>query len=196
MTASYVALANGSAICGLRQTGRGPHCARARHDRVDLWWHRCCVFKTGKPFAVPGVSVIEIRNGRISRNLDYYDSSAIMKQVGVCLSEPWSWGLRRNGPAPGLLCLAGNSAARMRRLVPATAFTPALTTLLPGAWRAPRSPDRGFSRPYEISYRGVKLPRVSAALGRSDLRRGAALPQMGCKSHQHAAPAWEQFLYA
>src|SRR6516162_4895694 len=33
--------------------------------------------------------------------------------------------------------------------------------------------DRGFGRPYEISYRGLKLPRVSAALGRSDLWRGA-----------------------
>jgi steroid delta-isomerase-like uncharacterized protein len=41
------------------------------------------VFKTGKPFAVPGVSVIDVRNGRISRNLDYYDAATIMKQVGL-----------------------------------------------------------------------------------------------------------------
>ena len=41
------------------------------------------VFKTGKPFSVRGVSVIEVDNGRISRNLDYYDAAAIMKQVGV-----------------------------------------------------------------------------------------------------------------
>lgn len=41
------------------------------------------VFKTGKPFSVRGVSVIEVENGRISRNLDYYDSAAIMRQVGV-----------------------------------------------------------------------------------------------------------------
>jgi steroid delta-isomerase-like uncharacterized protein len=40
------------------------------------------VFKTGKPFAVPGVSVIEVRGNRISRNLDYYDAATIMKQVG------------------------------------------------------------------------------------------------------------------
>jgi steroid delta-isomerase-like uncharacterized protein len=40
------------------------------------------VFKTGKPFAVRGVSVIEVRGNRISRNLDYYDAAAIMKQVG------------------------------------------------------------------------------------------------------------------
>ena len=41
------------------------------------------VFKTGKPFSVAGVSVIEVRNGRISRNLDYYDAATIMKQVGA-----------------------------------------------------------------------------------------------------------------
>jgi ketosteroid isomerase-like protein len=41
------------------------------------------VFKTGRPFEVQGVSVILVRNGLISRNLDYYDAAAIMKQVGV-----------------------------------------------------------------------------------------------------------------
>jgi steroid delta-isomerase-like uncharacterized protein len=41
------------------------------------------VFKTGKPFELQGVSVIEVRNGLISRNLDYYDAATIMKQVGV-----------------------------------------------------------------------------------------------------------------
>ena len=40
------------------------------------------VFKTGKPFEVQGVSVIEVRGSRISRNLDYYDAATIMKQVG------------------------------------------------------------------------------------------------------------------
>jgi steroid delta-isomerase-like uncharacterized protein len=45
------------------------------------------VFRTGKPFSVRGVSVIEISDGRISRNLDYYDAAAIMRQVGV-LPEP------------------------------------------------------------------------------------------------------------
>jgi steroid delta-isomerase-like uncharacterized protein len=40
------------------------------------------VFKTGKPFAVRGVSVIEVRGNHISRNLDYYDAATIMKQVG------------------------------------------------------------------------------------------------------------------
>lgn len=41
------------------------------------------LFKTGKPFEVQGVSVIEVRGGRISRNLDYYDAATIMKQVGI-----------------------------------------------------------------------------------------------------------------
>jgi steroid delta-isomerase-like uncharacterized protein len=40
------------------------------------------VFKTGKPFEVRGVSVIEVHRGRISRDLDYYDAATIMKQVG------------------------------------------------------------------------------------------------------------------
>jgi steroid delta-isomerase-like uncharacterized protein len=41
------------------------------------------MWKTGKAFSVPGVSVIEVKNGRISRDLDYYDVATIMKQVGV-----------------------------------------------------------------------------------------------------------------
>jgi steroid delta-isomerase-like uncharacterized protein len=40
------------------------------------------VFETGKPFEVQGVSVIQVRGGRIARNLDYYDAATIMKQVG------------------------------------------------------------------------------------------------------------------
>lgn len=41
------------------------------------------VFKTGKPFSVRGVSVIEVKGGRISRNLDYYDAATMMREVGV-----------------------------------------------------------------------------------------------------------------
>jgi ketosteroid isomerase-like protein len=41
------------------------------------------VFKTGKKFSVRGVSVIEVREGKISRCLDFYDSATIMRQVGV-----------------------------------------------------------------------------------------------------------------
>ncbi len=40
------------------------------------------VFKTGKKFSVRGVSVIELRDGKISRNLDFYDAATIMRQVG------------------------------------------------------------------------------------------------------------------
>jgi hypothetical protein len=36
-----------------------------------------------------------------------------------------------------------------------------------------------FSRPNEISYRGVKLSRFSAALGRAELRRETNFPQVG-----------------
>ncbi|MBS1840329.1 MAG: ester cyclase [Acidobacteria bacterium] len=41
------------------------------------------VYKTGKPFKVRGVSVIAVKNGKISRSLDYYDLATIMRQVGV-----------------------------------------------------------------------------------------------------------------
>ena len=41
------------------------------------------VYKTGKKFSVRGVSVIEVRGGKISRSLDYYDSAALMRQVGL-----------------------------------------------------------------------------------------------------------------
>lgn len=41
------------------------------------------VFKTGKKFSVRGVTVIDLRDGKISRNLDFYDAATIMRQVGV-----------------------------------------------------------------------------------------------------------------
>lgn len=41
------------------------------------------VYKTGKKFTVRGVSVVDVRDGKISRSLDYYDASTIMRQVGV-----------------------------------------------------------------------------------------------------------------
>ncbi len=41
------------------------------------------VYKTGKKFSVRGVSVIEMRGGKISRNLDFYDVATVMRQVGV-----------------------------------------------------------------------------------------------------------------
>ena len=41
------------------------------------------IFKTGKTFSVRGATVIEVRGGKISRNSDYYDAAAIMRQVGI-----------------------------------------------------------------------------------------------------------------
>jgi len=41
------------------------------------------IFKTGKKFSVRGVSVIDVREGKISRSLDFYDAATIMRQVGV-----------------------------------------------------------------------------------------------------------------
>lgn len=41
------------------------------------------VYKTGKKFTVRGVSVIEVRKGKIARCQDFYDVAAIMRQVGV-----------------------------------------------------------------------------------------------------------------
>jgi steroid delta-isomerase-like uncharacterized protein len=45
------------------------------------------LYKTGKRFSVRGVSVIDLRGGRISRNLDFYDAASIMKQVGLLASD-------------------------------------------------------------------------------------------------------------
>lgn len=45
------------------------------------------VFKTGKKFSVRGVSVIDLRDGKISRNLDFYDSATLMRQVGKLPAE-------------------------------------------------------------------------------------------------------------
>jgi len=41
------------------------------------------IYKTGKKFTVRGVSVIDVRNGKIARSLDFYDSGTIMRQLGV-----------------------------------------------------------------------------------------------------------------
>ena len=45
------------------------------------------VYKTGKKFSVRGVSVIDLRGGKISRNIDFYDSATIMRQVGTLPSQ-------------------------------------------------------------------------------------------------------------
>jgi len=46
------------------------------------------IYKTGKKFSVRGVSVIDIRDGKIVRNLDFYDSGTIMRQVGILPAQP------------------------------------------------------------------------------------------------------------
>jgi steroid delta-isomerase-like uncharacterized protein len=48
------------------------------------------VFKTGKKFSVRGVSVIDLRDGKITRNLDFYDAATIMRQVGQLPASPSS----------------------------------------------------------------------------------------------------------
>ena len=40
-------------------------------------------FKTGKSFSVRGVSIYEVRKGKIVRCKDYYDAAAIMRQIGL-----------------------------------------------------------------------------------------------------------------
>lgn len=41
------------------------------------------LFKTGKKFSVRGVSVIEVRRGKISRYKEFYDFSTVMRQLGM-----------------------------------------------------------------------------------------------------------------
>src|SRR5215469_5191503 len=41
------------------------------------------LFKTGKKFSVRGVTVMDLHDGKISRNLDFYDAATIMRQVGL-----------------------------------------------------------------------------------------------------------------
>jgi len=45
------------------------------------------LYKTGKRFSVRGVSVIDLRGDKISRNLDFYDAASIMRQVGLLSSD-------------------------------------------------------------------------------------------------------------
>src|SRR5262249_30780056 len=45
------------------------------------------VYKTGKKFRVRGVSILDLAHGKIARNLDFYDSATIMRQVGLLPSD-------------------------------------------------------------------------------------------------------------
>lgn len=41
------------------------------------------VYGTGKTFAVRGVTVLEVRGARISRNSDYFDLATMLRQLGL-----------------------------------------------------------------------------------------------------------------
>ena len=45
------------------------------------------MFKTNKWFSFRGASINDITGGKFARNLDYYDLSAVMKQVGLLPSQ-------------------------------------------------------------------------------------------------------------
>lgn len=46
------------------------------------------IFKTNKTFSFRGASINDIAGGKFARNLDYYDLSIVMKQVGLLPSQP------------------------------------------------------------------------------------------------------------
>jgi steroid delta-isomerase-like uncharacterized protein len=41
------------------------------------------LFKTGKSFSVRGVSIIEVRGGKVSSYKEYYDFATVMRQLGL-----------------------------------------------------------------------------------------------------------------
>ena len=43
---------------------------------------------TGKSFSVRGSTILELRDGRIRRNSDYWDMATFLKQVGLTPSNP------------------------------------------------------------------------------------------------------------
>ena len=45
------------------------------------------LLKTGKNFSVRGVSVIEVRGGKISRYKEFYDFATVMRQLGLLPAE-------------------------------------------------------------------------------------------------------------
>ena len=58
---------------------------RNRRSTVEWIWSGTDkgLFKTGKPFSVRGVSVIELRGGRVSSYKEYYDFATVMRQLGL-----------------------------------------------------------------------------------------------------------------
>jgi steroid delta-isomerase-like uncharacterized protein len=43
---------------------------------------------TGRPFSIKGATIMQLRDGRISRVSDYWDSAVFMRQVGAIPSIP------------------------------------------------------------------------------------------------------------
>jgi steroid delta-isomerase-like uncharacterized protein len=60
-----------------------------RHGAVEWIWSGTDkgLFGTGKDFSVRGASIIQIRDGKISSYREYYDFSAVMRQLGLLPSE-------------------------------------------------------------------------------------------------------------
>ena len=46
---------------------------------------------TGNRFSVRGASVIELEDGRIRRNSDYYDGATFLRQIGAEIRLPGMW---------------------------------------------------------------------------------------------------------
>jgi steroid delta-isomerase-like uncharacterized protein len=43
---------------------------------------------TGKPFSVRGASILELHEGKIRRNSDYWDMATFLRQVGLMAEQP------------------------------------------------------------------------------------------------------------
>ena len=55
------------------------------HGVMEWVWRGVDIeqFKTGKPFTIRGLSIFEVRDGKISRDRDYYDVATQMRDVGA-----------------------------------------------------------------------------------------------------------------
>jgi steroid delta-isomerase-like uncharacterized protein len=51
---------------------------KGTHDRDGAG-----VPRTGKPYSIPGISIGEVRGGKIVRNTDYWSLATFLRQVGI-----------------------------------------------------------------------------------------------------------------
>ena len=94
--------------------------------------------------------------------------------LGVWVASPARQARIMNGTGKGGGCYPALSLTRMSSAdIPITSGAVRATEDGQVSW-----PDQGFSRPHDTPYRGLKLPRNSAALGRCYLRCGADPPQV------------------